>query len=50
VKLGWLACDGTRARWEAVKATLDRLADGRERRARTIHRYADLRPVVPGQN
>jgi Lon protease-like protein len=50
LKLDWLACPGTLARWEAIRAVLREAASARAGRARTLQRYSDLAPPDPGRN
>lgn len=49
-KLGWLACEGALARWQAIRGTLQRLAASRELRRRVLQQYDDVRPEKPGRN
>jgi Lon protease-like protein len=50
LKLDWLACPGSLARWEAIRAVLREAAAARAGRARTLRRYSDLAPRDPGRN
>ncbi|MBZ0267483.1 LON peptidase substrate-binding domain-containing protein [bacterium] len=49
-KLEWLRCDCPQARWEDLRETLLRMAEERDRNARVIVRYEDLRPPKPRSN
>jgi Lon protease-like protein len=49
-KLEWLECDCPHSRWEDLRETLVRMAEARERKARAIVRYEDLRPPTPRNN
>jgi Lon protease-like protein len=50
LKLEWLACPDSLARWEKMRATLLSMASDRQAGKRVIHRYADLQPENPGIN
>jgi Lon protease-like protein len=49
-KLSWLACEGSLARWDCIRATLERVARERTRKDRAIERYGDLKPDDPKHN
>ena len=49
-KLEWLQCECPQARWQDLRDTLVRMAEGRERKARVMARYEDLRPERPRIN
>ncbi|MFN8179926.1 MAG: LON peptidase substrate-binding domain-containing protein [bacterium] len=49
-KLAWLECEGSLARWERIRATLEGVARERGRKDRAMERYADLKPEDPKHN
>ena len=50
VKVEWLGCPGSLARWARMRDTLRAVAQDRGRKSRAMERYADLHPENPKHN
>ena len=49
-KVAWLSCEGSLARWEAIRSTLLEMGRSRSRRLTAIRTYEDVRPEDPAAN